>query len=48
MEQQGKTSEEINQQWYDEHYWIDMHEQAAELDKLINQFNAATGVLESL
>ena len=48
VEQQGKTYEEINQQWYDEHYWIDMHEQAAELDKLINQFNAATGVLESL
>ena len=48
VEQQGKTYEEINQQWYDEHYWIDMHEQAAELDKLINQFNAATGMLESL
>ena len=48
VEQQGKTYEEINQQWYDEHYWTDMHAQADELDKLIEEFNAATGVLESL
>jgi hypothetical protein len=48
VEQQGKTYEEINQQWYDEHYWTDMHEQAADLDKLINAFNEKTGVLAEL
>ena len=48
VEQQGKTYEEINQQWYDENYWTDMHAQADEMDKLIEEFNAATGVLESL
>ena len=48
VEQQGKTYEEINRQWYDEHYWTDMHEQAADLDKLINEFNEKTGVLAAL
>ena len=48
VEQQGKTYEEINQQWYDEHYWTDMHEQAADLDRLINEFNEKTGVLGEL
>ncbi len=48
VEQQGKTYEEINQQWYDEHYWTDMHAQADEIDKLINEFNEASGVLESM
>ena len=45
---QGKTYEEINQQWYDTHYWTDMHAQADELDKLINEFNDATGVLANM
>jgi len=48
VEQQGKTYEEINQQWYDEHYWTDMHAQADALDELIREFNEATGVLASL
>ena len=48
VEQQGKTYEEINQQWYDTHYWTDMHAQADELDKLINEFNDATGVLANM
>ena len=48
VEQQGKTYEEINQQWYDEHYWTDMHAQAAEIDTLIHEFNDKTGVLKSL
>jgi len=48
VEQQGKTYEEINEQWYDEHYWTDMHDQAAEIDELINEFNEATGLLKSL
>ena len=48
VEQQGKTYEEINQQWYDECYWTDMHKQASEIDELINEFNEATGVLKNL
>ena len=48
VEQQGKTYEEINQQWYDEHYWTDMHGQASEIDALIDEFNEATGLLKSL
>ncbi|MEN6339636.1 MAG: pyridoxal-5-phosphate-dependent protein subunit beta [Clostridiaceae bacterium] len=48
VEQQGKTYEEINQQWYDEHYWTDMHAQASEIDALIDEFNAETGVLKRL
>ena len=48
VEQQGKTYAEINEQWYDEHYWTDMHAQADDLDKLINEFNARTGVLENM
>ena len=42
------TYEEINQQWYDTHYWTDMHAQADELDKLIDEFNDATGVLANM
>ncbi len=48
VEQQGKTYEEINQQWYDDSYWTDMHDQVKELDALINAFNKATGVLENM
>ncbi|MPM78200.1 hypothetical protein SDC9_125211 [bioreactor metagenome] len=48
VEQQGKTFEEINQQWYDAHYWTDIHAQAADLDALINEFNARTGVLKNM
>ncbi len=48
VEQQGKTVDEINAQWYDEHYWTDMHDQAKDIDRLINDFNNETGVLEKL
>ena len=48
VEQQGKTYEEINQQWYQEDYWTAMHAQAGELDELIEDFNARTGVLEQM
>ena len=46
VEQQGKTYEEINQQWYDEHYWTDMHDQAKDIDALIDQFNDEVGLLK--
>lgn len=48
VEQQGKTYEEINRQWYDEDYWNGMHQQADALDELINEFNAASGVLDNM
>ncbi len=48
VEQQGKTYKEINEQWYDEHYWTDTHAQADEIDELINQFNDMTGLLKKL
>ena len=49
VEQQGKTSEELNALWYDtEGTWDAVHQQAAELDEMINEFNEATGLLKSL
>jgi cysteine synthase len=46
VEQQGKTYEEINAQWYDENYWTDMHAEATQIDALIDEFNAATGLVK--
>ena len=47
VEQQGKTSEELNALWYDtEGTWDAVHAQAKELDELINAFNEATGLLK--
>jgi hypothetical protein len=49
VEQQGKTSEELNALWYDtEGTWDAVHAQAKELDELINAFNEESGVLKSL
>lgn len=49
VEQQGKTSEELNRLW-DEDFWKELfaEEQVREWDGLINQFNEATGVLKNL
>ncbi|MCL2616787.1 MAG: pyridoxal-phosphate dependent enzyme, partial [Defluviitaleaceae bacterium] len=47
IEQQGRTVEELNNQWYDyENYWGGMHRQIAEVDALINSFNEQTGLLK--
>ena len=35
VEQQGKTYEEIQAQWYDDDYWESIPSKAAEIDKLI-------------
>jgi len=49
VEQQGKTSEELNALWYDkEHTWDEVHADAKPLDELINEFNEATGLLKNL
>jgi cysteine synthase A len=49
VEQQGKTSEELNALWYDtEHTWDAVHREAKDLDELIDSFNEATGLLKAL
>ena len=46
IEQQGKTVEELNAQWYDENYWDDSFKKADEWDELITEFNEKTGLLK--
>lgn len=46
IEQQGKTVEEINEQWYDENYWENHYSIADEMDEQINEFNEKTGLLK--
>jgi cysteine synthase len=49
VEQQGKTVEELNAQWYDyDNYWGAMHEQVEQVDGLIDAFNERTGLLKKL
>ncbi len=48
VEQQGKTYQEIQAQWYDGGYWSRIHDQAREIDALIGQFNEMTGLLRKL
>ena len=39
VEQQGKTSEELDAQWYDPTYWTGLHGMDKQIDKLIEEFN---------
>jgi cysteine synthase len=48
VEQQGRTYEELNAQWYDPNYWTDLQSQIPVFDELINEFNDRAGVLKSL
>ncbi|MBC8493137.1 MAG: pyridoxal-5-phosphate-dependent protein subunit beta, partial [Chloroflexi bacterium] len=48
VEQQGKTYEEIQAQWYDPDYWSSIHRQVEEIDGLIEQFNERTGLLKDM
>jgi cysteine synthase len=48
VEQQGKTYEEIQQQWYDDDYWENIPSCIDEIDQLIEAFNAKTGLLNKL
>ncbi|MBQ3405267.1 MAG: pyridoxal-5-phosphate-dependent protein subunit beta [Oscillospiraceae bacterium] len=42
VEQQGRTMEELNTQWYDyDEFWGGIHSQAEKIDELIEQFNEA-------
>jgi cysteine synthase len=47
VEQQGKTSEELNAMWEPD-FWTETFAQAAEWDQLITEFNERTGVLKAL
>jgi len=44
VEQQGKTYDEIQAQWYDENYWAGARNRMQELDALIDAFNERTGL----
>ncbi len=46
IEQQGKSVEELNAQWYDPDYWTSQYHKADEWDELIEEFNKKTGVIE--
>jgi cysteine synthase len=48
VEQQGKTYEELMDQWYDPTYWTNLHGLDKEIDKLIEQFNEKVGLLAEL
>jgi cysteine synthase A len=48
VEQQGRTYEEIQAQWYEPDYWGEIHRQVEEMDALIEQFNGMTGLLKDL
>ncbi len=44
IEQQGKSVDELNAQWYDETYWNERFSIVPEWDKEINAFNDKTGL----
>jgi len=46
VEQQGKSVEELNAQWYDDTYWDEKLGQAEKLDEKIREFNEKTGLLK--
>ena len=46
VEQQGKTYEEIQNQWYQDDYWRGVQSQVEHIDALITDFNARVGLLE--
>ena len=45
VEQQGKTYDEIQAQWYDDNYWSSIPAQMDEIDGLIEAFNEQVGLL---
>lgn len=45
VEQQGRTYEEIQDQWYGEDYWTGFQSQVDEIDGLIEEFNKKVGLL---
>jgi cysteine synthase len=45
VEQQGKTYDEIQEQWYERDYWTSFQKQIPEIDELIEEFNAKVGLI---
>jgi cysteine synthase len=45
VEQQGKTYEQLNAQWYDRDYWTNIQQLTPQIDELIEQFNEKVGLL---
>lgn len=45
VEQQGKTYEEIQDQWYERDYWTGFQSQVEEIDALIEEFNQDVGLI---
>jgi cysteine synthase len=45
IEQQGKSVEELDAQWFDKNYWKNIHALTPKLDELINNFNDNVGLL---
>jgi hypothetical protein len=49
VEQQGKSVDELNAQWFDyDNYWGGIHGMAPKIDELIRNFNERTGLLSDL
>ncbi len=44
IEQQGRTYEEIQDQWYDPDFWLEIQAQGPEIDALIEEFNHKANV----
>jgi len=44
VEQQGKTVEELNAQWYDDNYWNERFTIVPKWDEMIKDFNAKVGL----
>ncbi len=44
IEQQGKTYEEIQAQWYDPDFWLELQNQQEEIDALVEEFNHRANV----
>jgi len=45
VEQQGRTYDEIQAQWYDSEYWTSVQKQIPEMDALIEAFNQKVGLI---
>jgi len=46
VEQQGKTYEEIQAQWYDADYWTNLQPETEAIDRLIDSFNERVGLIQ--
>jgi cysteine synthase len=46
VEQQGRSYDELMDQWYDPEYWTDLQSQVPEIDALIGEFNDRVGLAQ--